>query len=597
MKNTKMKYKIFFVMMLLLTLLNNASAVSYVNGSLHVEGYATSGTSVNDDDFNSAITDLIHYMEFHYNSETISGIPYKIEYNYVSVNYLGAYADLPQTTGGCFQIWDGTTEVGTGNLFITKESDKGSSKAQVRFLFYFDTESFIPGDNKIYTLKLYTHVINNYYGMINYGYTIGGAHPLEYGSLGVGISPFTYGTGGSNFRHTMSDTYGTTAVDYTRISNFRNDYSIKLDSLITTTDINRNFPDNTVASRYVVRNSDESLFYQSGYTSSNTSHGEITNITQKYYIQTEASGIEHLIYSYTTPATPEYPTLTTDKLLYNTSEQITISFTNIDEIEVYAGKSLSLYILYPVIDDRHDYEAKYMLHLYGDRRDENFTLNTSFLSPQNVYHLAICIDGDFHQIDDSIIISDTFFVYSDDEYLNTNCDPSGNCYTYNGGDISIYYKINNNSNIIIKDNEGNTIQTYYNIIGENELNYNIPEDLNKLNSYPNWKIYLNNTEYETNYTTDVTVYWSLITTPTPTPIYTSVPKDENVSEMVDELKEESKPIFDLIYGLSELVVDNPDYDDDNIITENEMNNWFNSLIPIVLILLIFIVYTGLTKKR
>ena len=339
---------IFLVLIFFISIIGTASASTYVNGSLQIEGYATSDTSVNDDDFASQIENLIHYMEFHYSSEVLSGIPYLIEYDDVSITYYGAYEDLPQTTGGCFQIWDETTEVGTGNLFITKQVDKGSSDAQVNFKFYFDSESFTPGTNKIYDLKLYTHVINNYYNYLDYGYTIGGDHPEEYSSLTVGISPFTYGTGGSNYRHTMSDVYGATDVEYTRISDFRNDYSIKIDNLITSTDINRNFSDNTVSSKYVVRNEDDSLFYESGHATSNTTHNEITNNTQKIYIEPQASGIEHLIYQYTAPAYGDsVGTIELNQSSYTNPELIQIDA----ELTTYDFDNRNYYIITDVSED------------------------------------------------------------------------------------------------------------------------------------------------------------------------------------------------------------------------------------------------------
>ena len=303
---------------------------------------------------------------------------------------------------------------------------------------------------------------------------------------------------------------------------------------------------------------------------------------------------------------PTYePTLTTDKTYYNTSEQITISYTNIDKLyennkekHLYQ-KPYEVYILYPVIDSYKQYEAKYRQYLTYNLEDETFTLNTSFLSPQNTYVLGIVGTNGYYGLhDDILIFSDSFVVYPDDEYLSVSCDSESECYTYNNADITIYYKINNNSDIIIKDNNGNIINQYHNIIDEGEIIYHIPGDINHINTYPNWKIYLNNTEYSTSFNKGVTVYWSLFATPTPTPTYTPTPTpDINVSEQIDELKTEIEPIKDLLFGLSEIIIDNPDYDNDNIIDENEINHWFNSLIPICILFLLAVLYIGMRKKR
>ena len=396
---------------------------------------------------------------------------------------------------------------------------------------------------------------------------------------------------------TFKSEFSSTTCTVYKTSNFKNVYSLATAEYNCIMNLNRVFSGYEGTSDYIIRNETMSIMYNSGYESTDEIYNKANNITYKHYIKPQFNEVEYLIYEYIPPEEPEdiTPTLTTDKTNYNLSETMEISYTNIDEIAT-PGESYTLYILYPVIDEYKEYEAKFMQHLYADERDETFTINTSFLLPENEYYLGISEPGSFHRIVDNIIMSDVFYVYDDNEYINTNCNPEGNCYTYNGADISIYYKINNNSNIIIKDNDKNTIQTYYNIIDEGEINFNIPNDENKLNSYSNWAIYLNNTEYETNYSTDVTVYWSLFATPTPTPVYTTIPIDENVTEQIDQLKEESKPIFVLIYGLTTLVIDNPDYDDDNIIDEHEINNWFNSLIPLGILLLLVILYMGLKKR-
>ena len=577
MKNTKMKYKILILMVLLIISINSVNAEVY-EGELLSYTYDETDVSIPVTSSNVFIMDAL-YIEDGAQAADLHSVHVYLDDLYWSGSSTVAYSksDTVYKLSG--------DEVGTGYCYFWQQDTDDDGNFDIIYIkHYFNNGLDIPSGNQV--IQVEGDIIGE---IIFNKYTTATKTITTYDDKMVGIGRFAATT-------TVNLMPG---IHTSKIAkSFYNSYNYWYDEneLLFNFNITRN-TDNKC--ELLIENDNTELLNETGLKSTNISiySDDIDNSTWFLYA-TDDNNIQH---SHTLNFIPDVealtPTLSTDKLLYNTSEQITISFTNIDEIEGYISERLSLYILYPVVDDYKDYDAKYMLHLYRDRRDETFTLNTSFLTPQNEYHLAVCIDGDFHQIDDALIISDTFFVYDDNEYINTNCNPDANCYTYNGGDISIYYKINNNSNIIIKDNEGNTIQTYYNIIGENELNYNIPEDLNKLNSYPNWKIYLNNTEYETNYSTDVTIYWSLIAIPTPTPIYTSVPTDENVREQIEELKEESKPIFDLIYGLSELVIDNPDYDDDNIITENEMNNWFNSLIPIVLILLIFIVYTGLTKKR
>ena len=315
--------------------------------------------------------------------------------------------------------------------------------------------------------------------------------------------------------------------------------------------------------------------------------------------------IQHEItYQYDKEDDETLPTLTTDKTYYNTSEIINISYTNINKIynECISSKCVkpyNLYILYPITDEYKQYETKYIYPLTYLLENETISLNTSFLNPQNTYVLGIVgINGDYTQHEDILIFSDSFTVYPDNEYLSVSCDSETSCYTYNNADITIYYKIDNNSDIIIKDNNDNIINIYHNIIGSGEILYHIPDDLNHINSYPNWKVYLNNTGYSTSFNKGITVYWSQFQTPTPTPTYTPSPTpDINISDTIDEFKTETQPIKDLIFGLSEIVIDNPDYNKDNIVDESEINHWFNSLIPICIIFLLVVLYVGLKKKR
>ena len=289
------------------------------------------------------------------------------------------------------------------------------------------------------------------------------------------------------------------------------------------------------------------------------------------------------------------PTLTTDKTTYNTSETINISYTNIDKIYDECTSSFCneayqiwIYAITPFEDI-----PKYRNWLYYDRRDETFTLNTSFLSPQNTYKLIIT-SGEKN----IMIESNIFYVYPDEEYLSLSCEKESNCYTYVNTPNTFYYKITNNSNIIIKDNNNNIIHIYYNIIGKGEIIYTIPPDINKDNTYPNWNVYLNNTDYATSYNKEMVVYWSNLVTPTPTSTIspTSTP-DINISDQLDNLSIETQPIKELLFGLVYIVIDNPDYNSDNIVSEHEINNWFNSIIPLSLLLLLVILYIGLRKKR
>ena len=333
-------------------------------------------------------------------------------------------------------------------------------------------------------------------------------------------------------------------------------------------------------------------YNESDYETYNLDYINISSDTWKVYNEDVFGNIQtkDLIFG-----VPSYePTLTTDKTYYNASELIEISYTNIDVIydECISSLCNEPYQLWIYALNTPNI-PKFRQWLYSDRRDETFTLNTSVLTPQTEYQLMIT-SGE----NNIVISSNIFYVYPDDEYLSISCDANANCITANKAKNTFYYKINNNSNIIVKDNDNNIISTYYNIIGTGSIIYTIPDDLEHINTYPNWKVYLNNTEYSTSFNKEMVVYWSLFVTPTPTPTYTPQPTpDINISDTIDEFKTETQPIKDLIFGLSEIVIDNPDYNKDNIVDESEINHWFNSLIPLCIIFLLIVLYIGLKKNR
>ena len=590
--------KIIVLMILMIISINNVSCESG-NGSIeiNIESEKSFSRNVHSSD-DSYTGDFNLYL----NHDT-AGIPDKYYIDEIQLKNGSLYGSIPGNLGDPFYIYwshDSTTKdelVGYGSVIVHKKSYAGSDIVNAEMYFFFDEFNKKEGvsGKQVYILDgvwsgIYSYYDNFYvddYIIYNSYYNPNGAVLTGYSPSGNKV--ITMKTGSTNTEH-----------KYTQLGDFRNDYSYDTSTSFFDLDIQRTGFDEDYelksSSIKMVNYSDDTFYYQSSPTISNTSHF-LSVGTYNYYIVRQIDDYEHLIYtSYEDDKDEDkQPTLITDKTYYNTSETITINYTNIGYIydncyESKCDKPYEMRILYPVFGG--GYETKFRQWLYNDLRDESFTLNTSFLSPENNYILAIT-----NQYGEPLFFGNDFVVYSDNEYLSISCETESGCSTGNKNKIIIYYKINNNSNIIIKDNDDNIINTFYNIIDEGKIVYTIPGDINHLNTYPNWKIYLNNTEYPTTFNKDITVYWSLFITPTPTPIYTLIPIDENISDVIDEFKTESKPIKDLIFGLTELVIDNPDYNKDNTVDESEINHWFNSLIPGCILLLLVILFIGLRKKR
>ena len=598
-----MKLKIIILMILILTSINNVYAdVSYKNGS--VEQYISEyqgDISINQQTY--TYDDVTKDFYFKYKGVAYAGIPQVIKYTDVRVlfNYpTYSFAQLPVNTGGSFVLYDGSTYHGQGTYYIKKLSQEYDENILADVYFYFD--EFITVESEtIFTMVTHSSALDKYYD------TFASSHVSK---DTVYANHHCYVNIRGSAGNSIIAGYAEAPISYARYKSsglFINNYSIKKDISLITVDLDRVISGQIYAtSNFVIKNETDVIYYQSGNIATDAIYYN-TNDTYSYYVVPEASGDYFKIFSTVEEdeeEEDETPTLTTDKTYYNTSELINISFTNIDILysqcsESICTKPYDLHILYPVSHPYKDYETKYIYPLTYSLQDESIYLNTSFLSPENNYILGIVgINGDYHKHEDILIFSNDFVVYPDEEYLSVSCDSETSCYTYNNADITIYYQINNNSNIIIKDNDNNIINTYYNIIGNGSILYHIPDDLYHINSYPNWKVYLNNTGYSTSFNKGVSVYWSQFQTPTPTATYTPSPTpDINISDTIDEFKTETQPIKDLIFGLSEIVIDNPDYNKDNIVDESEINHWFNSLIPICIIFLLVVLYIGLKKKR
>ena len=127
------------------------------------------------------------------------------------------------------------------------------------------------------------------------------------------------------------------------------------------------------------------------------------------------------------------------------------------------------------------------------------------------------------------------------------------------------------------------------------------------NNYGYYEFY--NIQNNTNYTliAELDNYYSfneLIIIPSDAPKYQLINLipiiddiDTDIDQQIEDLKEEIQPIKDLIFGLSEIVIDNPDYNNDNIISENEYASFINSLVSLVLVIFIVIMYIGLKDRR
>ena len=268
---------------------------------------------------------------------------------------------------------------------------------------------------------------------------------------------------------------------------------------------------------------------------------------------------------------------------------IKVSYFNIDELRSnplkygssdYATCDINLQI----IVDRGYYEELIYQDLITDESDNIFYYSSDSLT-NGIYYTQInkVLGG----LNDYAVRS-TFTISQPSNYsIIVNPDN-----VYVGDNINIIYKSLNQSTISIYDNSSTLIKSYLNIQNEGQKIFQIPPDNDYNNVYSNWFVYLNDTgNSSNNLRYNFTVNWKVYTEPIPTPIPTEPYFNESIEESIDELKEGINPIKEFIFGISTIFVDNPDYNNDNVVDVNEISTWLNSLISIAIIIFLFILYT------
>lgn len=288
------------------------------------------------------------------------------------------------------------------------------------------------------------------------------------------------------------------------------------------------------------------------------------------------------------------PFLITNKTNYLTSEDILISWGNMLNLPLaYTPATLELQIKYT--EGTNEY-LKWNEILDYHEYDGNRIISAAYFIPQTNYTLYIT-DAEFP---DSPLYHTTFNVkQTNDDYITTNKNYPPH-QVYSGQTIQIYYQAQNTSKLNIVDNDNNLISSYT-VSGIGTKNYNIPTDITKSYSYPYWYVYLNDTVTSISLNQSIKVVWvsEPQITPTIPPTVQKTPDitSNDTTEILTELKNGTKPLIDLVYGIGFIFVDNPDYDDNSVVSIDEMNQWFNSLVKVGIFILLITFYFGFKREE
>ena len=269
-------------------------------------------------------------------------------------------------------------------------------------------------------------------------------------------------------------------------------------------------------------------------------------------------------------------------------DNIIVSYFNINDLRDnplkyensdYATCDLNIQIL----ADRGYFNELIYQDMIIDETDDIFYYSSDTLTPGTYYAQ---INRNLAGLSEYAVRST--FVISEPLNYSITVNPD-KCYV--GDNINIIYKSLNQSTLSVYDDNDKLIDNWLNVQGQSQKVYQVPPDYEYNNAYSNWYVMLNDTGNSSNiFRYNFTVDWKIYVEPEPTPVPTEPYFNESIEENINELKDGFNPIFELIFGISTIFVDNPDYNKDNVVDVNELSTWINSIVSIAIVIFLFILY-------
>lgn len=570
--------KIFIWSILILSVLFNVVSATYYNGT--IEKDIISQNSYGPRSAQDGYETIGSYpLIFYYDGYTNDGYIDKLIITNVVAGLVLDWNNIPTYVGSEFTL--SGTDI-QGNFYIRKTSSEG--KVDICLFFYEDSD--------FYNLSASDYTVNiNSWNSITFYYS--GTHCKDY-TDGGGNYLRWYNTINTRDRYYASISGVDSYYVIDTKGQFKNTYSIELEGLLGQSSIDRTHTSYITTSTFIIKNENEDTIYSHGPVTTDNlyDHG---NYSYSYWLKLAVDDSEYLLLDSTpyTPPDPEdtLPTLTSDKTMYNYMDEITFNYTNLDNID---DEIDSYDLITYCIDNLGNYKSLGGLHLnYGyDKYDGPAWLATDGYPYGDIYYGVIDNSLNYKNnkniIMSNVYLSDTIFIIPQlgNPYISIT-DKSD--YYNNGNTIYYSYYTKLESNITIEDYNNEVIIKILYVNGTGIGEYTLPYDDNKNYEYPIWSI--NMSSYNDTYT----VYWMEQDVIPYNPDYTPE-VDPEIQESIDDIKDELEPLKDLIFGLSTIFLDNPDYDSNGIVDTEELSNWFNSIVMIIIVLTIYIFYKGLRRK-
>ena len=562
MKNIKMKLEILFLTILLLISLNTVSGYEVYQQEVISSGYSQTNEFVTGTTTQTLNMENIGLVDGGLGKD-LSSITVKIDID----DWAGSYDHHSIKQDVVYK--QGATTVGTGYMYyLMMDTDQDGAYEEVYIKCYFDDGLDVPANVQI------VDIVGDITSLIIFD------RRTQYSPTGAQKQCFLGDRYLSGTLLNIVEGYHSAHHTISFYNNYSYWYTEDLFNFILTRDVNN-------PSKLYIDNQDGVLINEQSYNNIVTSvySDDIDNSTWNVKIY-DINSITHNFQIDFIPIVEDTtPTLTLNQSTYYINETIEYEYTYLDYLHI-ADKSYDLVFYY--YNSENTIEYLYIQPLLD--YDNTGYLSTYSWTPKKLYYGIIDRSLNYMTSQklflNNVKLSNFINLTYNYEFIYISCEGSY-CQYENGNSFVITYNSFGNYTLNVKDNSSTIVQSLGNINGFGTIGYTIPYDNQKQYLYPYWSISFNES-YE-----NVIVFWTIKEDEIN---YQDDVVNESIQANIDEMKEGIKPLFDLAFGLSAIIVDNPDYDNNGVTSSSELDRWFNSIISIVILLTLYIFYKGLKDR-
>ena len=581
--NKKLISIIFFSSILML--LVPTGSAEWTNGTIDVNIDTTTALTVDAGIWNWNPEDITYSFEI--TDDALCGKPKGIVCKYMFMSNVSSimWDDIPLGVGSSFTLDGGQY---SGAMTVYRTSAVGAhGRGEVHIDFHDEMDLNVGQEYPLTFADL--SIFEFYYDMISFDHETN-----DYESATFGYEFKGYNSLVSQYAGFSPDIGSSNDYYYTYSGRFVNEYNINIEEYLGISNITRDLGYDFEQSAFIIKDELGSEVYNSGYLDTNNSYNHGNN-SQSYWLRCQANSVEYLLLQnyVDVPGAPtlNIPKLESDDQQYILNDDIEFNYTKLNYIDIDTD------VIYDLIT--YTYEASNIKVLTTQSLSGGYDQNTgtAYFSSINYPYGAVyfsVIDttleyyNDINIIQNNEHLKDVLYILpvGNAEFINITNNVN---YLNNGDKIYYSYYAKNDTSVYINDSSDECIQMILINSGFGEGEYFIPYDDTQSFNYPSWDITMNESSDA------FTVYWieQVIAEYNEHINYTM---DDDVTENVESIREAVDPIKDLLFGMSTIFIENPDYDQNGIVDMEEISDWLNGIVTILIVVLLYIFYKALKRR-